>query len=84
MAVKPSMSDDGNGHGWSPEVGHVGDLDPDLLGHLAGDRGGQRLARLDEAGEHRHPVAAEPLSAREEERSSASTTAMMTAMSVRG
>ena len=40
------------------QVGHVGDLDADLLGHLAGDRRGQRLPRLDEAGEHRHPVAA--------------------------
>ena len=49
------------------QVGHVGDLDPDLLGHLAGDRRGERLPRLDEPREHRHPVAAEPLPARQED-----------------
>ena len=48
------------------------------------DRGGEGLARLDEAGEHRHPVAAEPSPRARRSRSSASTTAMMTAMSVRG
>ncbi len=50
-ALKPSISECGNGHGWLAQYAHVVDLDADLLEDLAMHCLFERLARLDEAGE---------------------------------